>query len=109
MTITKRGQPNNVALWPRISFSRASKSYLIFDGKVYKLGTCDTRIFKAALQEVMSEDELNHFRQTNSMKYSMWHYREIDILGRFYLINLLSIKLKLYSSKTEAEKACETP
>jgi hypothetical protein len=107
MTTTKRGQPNNVALWPRISFSRASESYLIFNGKVHKLGTCDTRIFKAALQEVLSKDELNRFSQTNSMKYSMWHYREIDMLGRFYLINLLPNKLKLYSSQTEAEKACE--
>ena|ERR1043165_525640 len=108
MTTTKRGQPNNVALWPRISFSCVSESYLIFNGKVHKLGTCDTRIFKAALQEMMSKDELNRFSQTNSMKYSMWHYREIDMLGRFYLINLLPIKLKLYSSKTEAEKACES-
>ncbi len=107
MTTTKRGQPNNVALWPRISFNEASESYLIFNGKAHKLSTCDTRIFKAALQEAMPEDELNHFSQTNSMKYSMWHYSYIDMLGRFYLINLLPNKLKLYRSKIEAEKACK--
>ena len=94
------------ATLPYITYAKARTSWFIHNNTAYSLELAPDDIFKAAVLQLMPKAKKtekveldSYYRQILTPLY----YDEIDMLSRWYIITALKSKVKLFSSREDAE------
>jgi hypothetical protein len=109
MTAHRKRVECNATL-PYIPYDKARTSWFIHDNTAYSLELAPTSIFKAGIRLLMTKDELskrNIFYEDSrhNTLAPLYYENNIDILQRWYLLCTIKRKMKLFSSREEAERA----